>query len=303
MPEITVGQSAALLELGLTEVYKETLELRPDTWKLWLESKTAQRFTDTEMQVSGVGAATEKPPGSPFVTDRIYQSPQKSYTLVPYGLALTLQHEVIKYEWYNVYTNIAQSLAKAARNKYEVVAYGFLNRAFDTSDPVYTDNQGEALCATAHTRLDGGTWQNRPTDDIALSMDGIQTAWEQIRKLPNHRGFYQDMMPVMLIVPTEQRWLANTLTMSTTNPENAHEAYNNAKALNLKLLDTPYITDQFFWFVTCEKSSYKIRLGLGESPDLKQTMVPATRSVMYTSYCSLRAECFEGMGLWGSRGQ
>jgi hypothetical protein len=303
MPEITVGQAAALMELGLTDVYKETLEATPETWKTWLRSKTAERMTDHDRSTSGIGPVTEKPPGSPFQTDRIYIGAQKTYTLVPYGIAIVLQHEVIKYEWYGVYEGVAQSLAKAARNKYEVIAYSILNRAFDTTDPVYTDFEGEALCAVTHTRLDGGTWQNRPTDDIALSMDGMETGWEQLRKLVNHRGFYQDLSPARLIVPVEQRWLANTLTMSTTDPDNAHQSYNNAKALKLQLLDTPYITDPFFWFLLAEKDTYKVRMGLGEAPDLKSSTVPATRSMMYTSYCSFRAEVHQGMGIWGSRGQ
>lgn len=303
MPEITVGQSAALLELGLSKVYKETLKATPQTWKMWLEGKTAQRWTDYEMSTSGVGAVAEKPPGSPFVTDRIFIGPRKSYTLVPYGTALVLQHEVIKYEWYNVYSPLAQSLAKAASNKYEVIAYAILNRAFDTSDSSYTDFQGEALCATSHTRLDGGSWQNRPSDDIGLSMDGLETGWRQLRKLVTHRGFYQDLQPVMLIVPVEQAWLANTLLLSRTSPENANQAYNNAAAMKLKVIDTPYITDQFFWFLLASKENYHVRLGLGESPDLKSSPIPATRSVMYTSYCSFRPEVHLGMGIWGSRGQ
>lgn len=303
MPEMTVGQNAALLELGLSNVYKETLKVTQETWKAWLESRTAQRWRDTEMMTSGTGAITEKPPGSPFVTDRIYQGAQKTYELVPYGIALVLQHELIKYEWYNVYAPLANGLAKAARNKYEVVAYGVFNRAFDTSSSLYTDYNGETLCAVSHARLDGGTWQNRPTDDVALSMDGLETAWEQLRKLVTHRGFFQDLQPVRLIVPVEQRWLANTLTMSTTDPDNAHQSYNNAKALGLKVTDTPYITDSFFWFVLAPKDTYKIRMGLGESPDLKSAPIPATRSMMYTSYCSFRIEVHEGMGVWGSRGQ
>lgn len=303
MAEITVGQSAALLELGLSKVYKETLQATPQTWKQWLDGKTAQRWTDYEMSTSGVGPVTTKAPGSPFVTDRIFLGSKKSYTLVPYGTALTLQHEVIKYEWYNVYSPLAESLAKAANNKYEVIAYAILNRAFDTTDATYTDFQGEALCAVSHTRLDGGVWQNRPSDDIALSMDGLETAWRQLRKLVTHRGFYQDLQPVKLIVPVEQRWQANVLTLSQTSPDNANQMYNNAKALKLSVIDTPYITDQFFWFVLADKDNYKVRLGLGESPDLKSAPIPATRSMMYTSYCSFRAEVHLGMGIWGSRGQ
>jgi hypothetical protein len=108
---------------------------------------------------------------------------------------------------------------------------------------------------------------------------------------------------VRLIVPVEQRWLANTILMSNTDPDNAHQSYNNAKALKLAAADTPYITDPFFWFVLGPKDSYKVRMGMGESPDLKSAPIPATRSMMYTSYCSFRPEVHEAMGIWGSRGQ
>lgn len=303
MPEITVGQAISLMELGFSKVYKDELTASQDTYRQWLDTAPAQRWRDTEVSTSGVGAAATKAPGSPFQTDRIFIGAQKTYTLVPYGLAITIQHEVLKYEWYNVYKPLGKSLAAAVKNKYEVIAYGLFNNAFSTSDSVYTDYNGEALCATAHTRLDGGTWQNRPTDDVALSMDGLETAWEQLRKLVNHRGFYQGLKPKMLIVPVEQKWLANILTMSNTDPDNAHQSYNNAKALGLKVIDSEYITDSFFWFVFGDKDKIKVRMGLGEAPDLKSDHIPATRSSYFSSYCSMRMEVHEGMGIWGSRGQ
>lgn len=301
--DITVAFDAALMELGLTDVYKDKLENTEQTWKSWLKSHTAERYVDYVKGTSGLGAFTEKPVGSAFQTDRIFTGARKSFTLVPYGLALTLQHEALKYEWYGVYKDLGSSLANTAFNRYEVVAYAFFNRAFDTTDTVYTTYNGEALCSATHTRLDGGAWQNRPSDDVALSMDGLETAWEQIRKLVNDRGLYMNCRPRKLVVPTEMFWLAQTLVRSDYNPDNANMAYNNAKALGLSVLDTNYITDANFWFVLCDKDDYRISMGLGESPDLKTSVIPATRSVMYTSYCSFRAECYEGKGIWGSRGQ
>lgn len=301
--ENTIGGNASLLELGLSEVYKETLKATPETWKTWLDSRTVKRYVDYEMSTSGLGPSSEKPPGSPFATDRIFSGPRKAYTLITYGIAIVLQHELLKWEWYGVYDNLAQGLAKSQRNKYEVIAYSILNRAFDTTSAVYADYNGEALCAVAHTRLDGGTWQNRPTDDVALSMDGLETMWEQMRKLPNHRGFYQGLKPARLVIPIEQAWLANTLLMSTTDPGNANDAYNNARALNLKVQDSEYITDPFFWFAFASKDTYRVKMGLGEDPDLKTFPVPATRSMTSNSLCSFRVEVHEGMGIWGSRGQ
>lgn len=301
--DINTATDAALMELGLTDVYKDKLTNTEQTWKSWLKSHTAERYVDYVKGTSGLGAFTEKPPGSAFQTDRIYTGAQKSFTLVPYGLAITLQHEALRWEFYGVYKELGASLADTAFNRYEVVAYDAFNKAFVTTDSVYTQYNGEALCATAHVRLDGGTWQNRPTGDDALSMEGLQAAWEQIRKLVNDRGFYLNMKPRKLVVPTELAWLANTLLRSDYNPDNANMAFNNAKGMGLSILDTNYITDENFWFVLCDKDSYKISMGLGESPDLVKSVIPATRSVMYTSYCSFRFEAYEGKGIWGSRGQ
>ena len=303
MPEITTGTVSALLELGLDKVWTETLTATPETWKAWLSTRVVERITDTQRITSGLGAVSEVPPGSAFETDTVYVSTSKSFELKFFGLAVTIQHAVLKYEWYNVVKPLGSGLAKSARNKYEVYAYELFNRAFDTNDSIYTDIRGETLCATAHARLDGGTWKNRSSTDVGLSMDGLETAWEDMKRLVNHRGFYQDPKPRRLVVPTELMWLARTLTQSQYDPDNAHLSYNNAKAMGLDIVDTNYISDTFFWFVLAEKDTYKIKMGLGEAPDLKTFVTPATRSVMSNSLCSFRMEVVEGMGIWGSRGQ
>lgn len=299
---IRFDENRNAFQLGLSEVYKNTLKVVPQSYKDWLREENAEQFFKTDWAVSGLGLMPEKTIGGKFATDKVFYGPTKQYTMKTYGLSLVVQYEVFRWDLYSIFKPISKELAKSAATKYDLVAYALLNNAFSTADPTYTDYRGEALCSTTHTRLDGGTWKNRPTTDIGLSQTALQTATTDLRKTTNDRGMFVILTPRKLITTVENEWLARTLLKSDYNPENANMAYNNVKSYTLDLTTSPYITTSTYWFVMCEKDSYQIQMALGDSPDLREDSEPGTRNALFTSYCSFRLEVHEGKGIYGSSG-
>jgi hypothetical protein len=307
MPEATqiirFNERQDLFELGLSTVYNETLKVLPNAYKEWLEEESAEQFYKTEMAHSGLGVMPAHDIGSRFATDRIYYGANKTYQMSVYGISLVIQYEVLRWDLHGAFGSISKQLAKTAVTRYDLVAYGIFNNAFSTADSAYTNYNSEALCATTHARMDGGTWKNRPTTDIGLSMTAIQTAVTDLRKTPNDRGhFMQAMQPRMLVTTVENEWLANTLLMTGHNPENANMAHNNAKAYGMKTHTSPYITTSTYWFMLADKSDYRIKMAHGDKPDLISGSEPATRNRIHTSYCSFRLEVFQSRGVYGSTG-
>jgi hypothetical protein len=296
-------EKAALFELGLEKVYKDTLSTEPQTYKSWMRSRPMQRWVEHDMATSGLGVMGEKEIGGRFNTDRIYYSPEKAYTGKAYGAALVIQYEAMRWDEYGVFPEISRELARTAVTRYDILAYGVFNSSFVTTDPVYTDIQGQALCSATHTRYDGGTWSNRPASPTGLSMLGLETAHIILRKTVNHRGiFTQDMVPKKLISAVENDWLINTLIESRTNPDNANEQYNNAGAMGLSKQTSPYITSTTAWWLLCDKSDYEITMDLGDSPDLLKDYEPMTRNRVFTSYMSCRVRVQHGRGIFGDSG-
>ncbi len=299
---IRFGERRDLFEKGLTDVYKDTVAIEPQTYKLWLRTEKSKEFYKTDMATSGLGVMPERQIGGDFQKDRIYYGPNKTYTMKVYGLGLVIQWEVLRWDLYSVFGDISKQLAKSAVTRYDLVAYGLLNNAFVTTNSSYTDQYGEALCATTKARFDGGTWSNRPAAPLGLSMLAINTATTGLRKTVNHRGLFAQYTPRMVMTSVENQWLLNTLIMSDTNPDNANQQYNNAKAIGLKPMTSPYITTASNWWLFCDKGDYKVLMGLGDEPDLRSDTEPGSRNMIYTSYCSFRLEVREGMGIYGDAG-
>lgn len=296
-------EEAALFELGLEDVYHDTVKATKSTYKRWLRERKMKRWTEYDSAVSGLGVMGEKEIGGRFNVDRIYYGREKAYVGKAYGAALIIQYEALRWDEYGVFPKIAEELARTAMTRYEILAYAVFNLGFGTTDPIYTDAYEEALFSATHTRHDGGTWQNRPASATGLSMLGLETAKIILRKTVNHRGiFTQDLMPTLLITGVENDWLAATLTKSEYNPENANMAYNNASEMNLERLTTPYITSETAWFLTCSKNDYDITMDLGDSPDLLKDFEPMTRNRVMTSYMSCRMRVRESRGMFGDSG-
>jgi hypothetical protein len=299
---IRFNQNRELFEVGLNQVYKDTLPLHPQQYKTWLREETATEFYKTDYAASGLGVMPEKQPGQRFAMDRPKFSPTKQHVMRTYGLSLVIQYEVMRWDLYKVFKPVTMQLAKSAQTRYDLVAFGLLNNGFSTANSAYLDYRGDAICATSHSRLDGGTWKNRPTQDMGLSMNALQTATTDMKKTPNDRGLYTTLIPRLLITAVENEWIAKVLLKSATNPENANQAHSPVTDYNLKHLPSVYITTPTAWFLCADKEIYKICMALGDSPDLMMDSEPGTRNRIYTSYCSFRLEVFDGKGIYGSTG-
>ena len=291
-------------QLGLKKVYHDTIPKIPQQYKDWLREETAEEFIHREFEHSGLGVMPAKGIGQNPTTDRLYYSATKDFTLRTFGLALEIQYEVIRWDLYKIFGPVAKELAKTAVIRYDLEAYGIFNNSFVTTDATYVNRLGEALCATSHVRLDGGTWKNRPSSAIGLSMSALQTATTDLRLTVDERGKFALYTPKTLVTHASNDWHARTLTMSMTNPENANEQYNNAKSLGLKLHSAPYITLTTAWWLLCDTKSdeFKIHMRKGDSPDLVKDMVPGSRNELWTSYCSFSIVVWQSRGMYGDLG-
>lgn len=304
---VRFGETRDLYQLGLSYLYHDTLMANPNSYSDWLAEVPVKRFYDSEMGVSGLGLMPQHNIGEPIKLDRPFVGPKKTYTLSVYAVGMVIQHEVFQWDLFGAYKPVTEDLARTAQTRYELVAYAIFNNAFSTADPVYTDYNNEALIAITHTRLDRGTWQNRPSAPVGLSMMALQIATTLIKKTVNDRGQFVGSSPSLkikkCIVPVENRWLANVLFDSTYNPENNNQQVNNARNMGVTVTDSAYINLTTPWFLLCDKNgSYRLKLGQGEKPDLVKDNEPSTRNMLITSYCSFRVQVYEAKGIVGDSG-
>jgi hypothetical protein len=291
-----------VFELGLTEVHKDELKKLPKQYKVWLREERASRFFDVDYSVSGLSVMGEKAIGQTFNTDQLFQGKKKQFALKTYGLALVIQHEAWRWDLYGVFPGLTKQLAKTATDRYNLVAYALFPQAFSTTDSNFQTYQGEPIVALNHTRMDGGTWKNRPTVNGGLSYVMLMQAGIDIRRTFDERGRYIELNPKLLITSVEQEWIAEEILKSKWRPDNAQRNPNQSGDIVQSCHTSPYITAIPPFFVLCDKSDYKIKMSLGEDPDMDTEKRPGTRDRLWSSYCSFRLEVYNSYGWWGSSG-
>lgn len=291
-------------QLGLSRAYKDELALVPKTYGVWLREDAAEHFTDIEWATAGLGMIQSKPIGQAMGTDVVLSGKTKTFNLKTFGLGVVVQHEVIAWDLYGIFKRIPSLLAKSSVDRYNLEAYSLWGAsAFSTTDPYYQTFQGEPIVKLAHTRIDGGTWKNRPTINLGLSYLALQQAKIDLRRLVNERGRYVTGISMERIITSpEQEWVAKEILGSEYRVDNANMQKNLLKSEIGDVHTSPFITAQLPFFVTCSKTTYSIRMRTGEAPDFEKENIPSTRSQLYTTYCSFRLDTMDSRGIWGSSG-
>lgn len=299
-------QYAALLELGLSKVFKDTLPTHPKLYGAWLAEKKAKEFTEDELLTSGFGTMPSKPIGGPFTTDKPKISDEKDYTLLTYGLGFVIEYEMMRWDKYQVFENITKKLTRSGVDRKNVDTYAILNNATDSgADAKYLTYSGEALCSTSHNLLRGGTAKNAPSAAVALSYLGVQEAITDFYLLPNEDGLFIVLSPSKLICHPSRKWIANTIVGSDYRPDNANMNKNTLKDADLSVHCSPYLTSTTRWFVTADKQTLKdhsMSFHIGDDLMFRRDNEQSTWNATFTMYGSWRVGVFHWYGMWGTDG-
>lgn len=296
---------AEALALGLTDVYELSLKQLPRTYPAFLKEDRAKRWYDTDWAVSGLGVMPEKSIGASISTDRLIKADEKQYALVAYALGIVIEYELMRWEIYGNFDikTLSKELANSSVVRYNLVGHAFLNNSFVSTDTNYTIYNGEAMISTSHVRLDGGTWSNRLADNDGLSYVAIQKAKILLRKTVNERGiFLDDMSPRLLITSVENAWIGEEITGSSTRNDQTNPGVVNLLKNGMGAYSSPYLTTPQYWWLQTDKSKIKMKMRLGDDPEMSKDTDVRTRNLVLTSYCSFGAAVYHSYGLVGSSG-
>lgn len=279
---INRGSFSALVAPDLRRVYLETGKERPLEYPLVLNTDDMEWNPVKDQQISGLGTMPAKAEGAQFTLDEPIIGGSKEYTASPFGLAVEITWEMWRDELYGIMRELAAELARASRNRQEVDAWSILNNAFDATVVGFT--AAEALCATSHTRLDGGTWANRPNPDIGLSITGIQNATKRFEELVDERGLPRLMAPVMAIVTPTNKFVAREILGSSGKPYTADNELNALIHEDLSWLVAHYITTATNWFLVAAKGVHDLNFLWRDHPIFDNFDDPWTKNAIFTSY-------------------
>jgi hypothetical protein len=290
--------------LGFTEVFKDTLKAHPRSYTKFLAEETAEHFYDTDWSVSGLGAMPTKNIGASFSTDRIIKGGQKQFGMTPYGMACVIEYEAMRWDLYSVFKGLPEELARSMTDRYNIVGHSILNNSFSAPNSTYqifASGVAENILSSTHVRLDGGTWSNLSASATGLSYLGIQEGVTNLNKLVNQRGRYVMVSSKTLVTSEEQRWIAETLFGSEYRPDNANRALNTIKNSH-DVYSSPYITSTTAWWLVGNTKDIRIKMRLGDSPQIRKDNDVRNLSLVMTCYASFDLAVYDSRGLFGSAG-
>ena len=249
------SQTPKQLVPGLNAIFGMEYKQYPDLVSLMFEMGKSNRAFEEEVIMPGFGAALQKAEGSAVSYADTSEGWVSRYNMLTYALAFNITEEAVED---NLYMSIAARLSKAlARSMYhtkELVGANIFNNGFLTT-AAYQGGDGVGLFHTAHPRLDGGTYRNRPATDVDLSEASLEAACTDIRNFTDDNGLPVMVQPKRLLIPSALEFTAERILGSLQRSGTADNDTNALRSLGKfsgGVVINQRFTDTDAWFITTD---------------------------------------------------
>jgi len=289
---IVRGSISSLVSPDLHKVYVETGKERPREYPLVFNIDDMEWNPITDRNVSGLGAMPGKAETEQFTRDDFIIGGTKTYTAVPYGLAVEISWEAWRDELYGVLQEMVRGLARAGQYREEVDAWSVLNNAFSTSYAGF--DSGKSLCSTTHAGLDGTAHANRPSTEIGLSITGIQASIIRFEDITNERNLPQLLTPTRLVITTANKFVAREIFGSGGKPYTTQNEINALVDEDLSYMVSHFVTTSTYWWLMAAKGEHDLNFFWRDRPIFDMFDDPLTKNAIATAY----QRHITGYGAW-----
>lgn len=253
---ITRAQFLSLMEPKLRDIKSDSDFPRLPTiyTRLYDNIGTSRKKTETYFDYAGLGDFAVKTEGDLVSFTDPVSGAELPFTHVRFSNGYKITQEMIDHEQYNEMPKLEMELRLALDDFLEVEGHRLLNAAFATTGGSNgfkaTDFRGEALIATSHTRIDGGTAQsNRPSTDANLDWTSLANGVIQFSLWKDERGRVIRGEPRTLIVHPNDSMTAQELMGSAQKPGTPNNEINALRGVISEVIVSPYITDTNSWYL------------------------------------------------------
>lgn len=311
------GQFAQLMAPGLHDLFVHWLDLkqRSEEYSKIFNIETSDKAFEDEVEFSGLGPMLVKPEGESVNYQDAIQGGTKRYIHTVYALGVRTSWELYKDDQYKLINQVPKALARSAHFVKEIQAWNVLNLGFTTQTVI----DGLSLFNTQHPLLGGtqatniapgiasiiaaaGTYPNRPTTDVDLSITALQLAINMFERLPDSQGMPISMRPKYLVIPPELKWIAREILASPHKPYTADNEINAILNEDLMYFVSHYLTSASAWFLLCDKDEHSLKFINREPLDEDYSDDFDTRSIKQISFMRFSTGATNWLGTWGSNG-
>lgn len=299
---IVRGAFNHLLRPGLRRDFRDSYNSYPEEYGMFLNTGNMDRAEVEAVAISGLGRMVKKEDIEPITYVDPKQSDKVTYVDDEFALGFSISRRMMEDDLYGRANQNAKWLGRAARLTQEYNAAALLDDAF--TGATFTGLNGEPLISDSHALLNGsGTWTNLIAGNPALSVTGLQAAYELAEQQVDHQGDPMPMVPTRLLVDPTDELTAIQLTQNPAEPFTADRNINAAmkkrsltpKVLHYKLADgswflqDPNLIDMHFLF--------RVRPEFGDTSDEGGTL-----AAKFWARQRILAYFFDQRGIIGSDG-
>jgi Mu-like prophage major head subunit gpT len=230
----------------------------PDEYASVFNLESSSQAYEIDTEVTGLGQFVSKAEGNPIAYDDPIQGKRKQYTHITYGLGFRVTNELYQDDLYGVIKKMPQALARSAHQTIEVQSWNIFNNAFNTG---YPGLDGVNLISTAHPNVSGtgGPYSNRLSTDADLSVTSLQAGIQLMELVTDDRDLNMMIRPKLLVVSTNQKWMARELLNSEFKPGTGDNEINAFKDEDLSYMVSHYLTSTHSWYLVADKADHYLK--------------------------------------------
>lgn len=243
-----------MMELGIRKVFTDSYRLYDDVLEEIYNRTGSSKRQETDLYGSGLSVFHRKDEGMAPYFDTMQEAWKKVFLHATFALGTEITEEGMEDDLYRFYLGIGREMGKAAAYTRQVEGMDLFNNL--SAELYNAESTSYTLLSTAHFRVDGGTWPNRPTNQVDLTSESLETALTDWSKnMLDQRGRRQNIRPATLMVGFSDEWTAHRILMSQKRPggnDNDPNAIRDRRSL--RLFVNPFLNDDGRWFLLAQKS-------------------------------------------------
>jgi|SRR5262245_45844406 len=269
------SQIPNLITPGLRKVYFSTLKDVPQEARQLFNFLPARPGKNSglnyfdDARVASLGTWAAKPQGQAIEYDDLMDDTTVRYTPYVYGLGFRATEEAREDDLHDVIKNMNKELAYGGMNMFEVQCFRILNSGFGTTGGgrglTVAGFNSEALFSTSHALVRGGTYNNRSTTDLDLSVTAIEDALIIMANNVNDSSMPMPLKPTTIVHSPNLRFIAREIADSELMPYTGTNEVNPLRAEGLKYMEVHYLTDSDSWFLLTAKQFHDLNVWVRRS--------------------------------------
>lgn len=317
MPQVR-AKFPQLMQPGLRKIYFDSLDnalKQSDYPKVFNEANSTREY-EQELEMAGISALQEKPENASTAYAEMKQGGSKRYIHLTYSLGIRTSKELWEDDQYGLVNKGPALLSRSSAFTQEMVAWNVFNQGFTSAVTVV---DGNPLFFNQHALLGGaqataiapgaagvisaaGTWPNRPTQDVDLSIAALQLATNHAARMIDNMGFPIRLRWETLVAPPELRFIAREILGSPGRAYTADNTINSLIPEDYKHLEVPWLNSPSAWFLVAGKPDHSLMVFHRERPSTDFDDDFDTDAIKQKTRLRMSAGATRWQGVWGTQG-